>query len=70
MTAGKGVLKICRKITGEHPCQSVISITLQSSFAAYIRTPFSKNTSGWLVLLLAINNKTKQAESISDLKRI
>ena len=26
---GKGVLKICSKFTGEHPCQSVISIKLQ-----------------------------------------
>ena len=25
---GKGVLKICSKFTGEHPCQSVISIKL------------------------------------------
>ena len=29
---GKGVLKICRKFTGEHPCQSAISIKLQSKF--------------------------------------
>ena len=28
----KGVLKICSKYTGEHPCRSVISIKLQSSF--------------------------------------
>ena len=28
----KGVLKICRKFTGEHPCRSVISIKLQSNF--------------------------------------
>ena len=29
---GKGVLKIYRKFTGEHPCRSVISIKLQSNF--------------------------------------
>ena len=29
---GKGVLKICSKFTGEYPCQSVISIKLQSNF--------------------------------------
>ena len=29
---GKGVLKICSKFTGEHPCQSVISIKLQGNF--------------------------------------
>ena len=28
----KGVLKICSKFTGEHPCGSVISIQLQSNF--------------------------------------
>ena len=29
----KGVLKICSKFTGEHPCRSAISIKLQSSFS-------------------------------------
>ena len=29
---GKGVLKICSKFTGEHPCRSAISIKLQSNF--------------------------------------
>ena len=29
---GKGVLKICSKFTGEHPCKKVISIKLQSNF--------------------------------------
>ena len=28
----KGVLKICRKFTGEHPCQSVISTKLLCNF--------------------------------------
>ena len=28
---GKGFLKICSKFTGEHPCQSTISIKLQSN---------------------------------------
>ena len=28
----KGVLKICHKFTGEHPCLSAISIKLQSNF--------------------------------------
>ena len=30
---GKGVLKICSKVTGEHPCRSAISIKFQSNFA-------------------------------------
>ena len=29
---GKGVLKICSKFTGEHPCRSAISIKLLSNF--------------------------------------
>ena len=29
---GKGVLKKCSKFTGEHPCRSEISVTLQSNF--------------------------------------
>ena len=28
----KGVLEICSKFTGEHPCQSVILIKLQNNF--------------------------------------
>ena len=30
MFLDKGVLKLCSKFTGEHPCRSVISINLQS----------------------------------------
>ena len=61
---GKGVLKICNKFTGEHPCRSVVSIKLQSNFVKITlwhgsspenllqiyRTPFPKNTSGRLLL--------------------
>ena len=61
---GKAVLKICSKFTGEHPCRSVISIKLQSNFIEItlrhgfssvnllhiFRTPFTKNTSRWLLL--------------------
>ena len=58
----KGVLKICRKFTEEHPCRSVISIILQSTLQlsrnhtskgyspvnllCIFRAPFPKNTSG------------------------
>ena len=40
---GKGVLKIYSKFTGEHSCQSAISINLQSNckFAAYFQNTFS-----------------------------
>ena len=61
---GKGVLKICSKFTREHPCQSAISIKLQSKFIKItlwhgcslvnllhiLRTLFSKNTSGQLLV--------------------
>ena len=60
----KGVLKICSKFTGEHPCQSAISVKLLCNFIEitlrhgcslvnllYIfRTPFLKNASRWLLL--------------------
>ena len=60
MFLGKGVLKICSKFTGEHPCQSVISTKLKSNFTEIalrhgcspvnllhiFRTPFPKKTSG------------------------
>ena len=52
----KGVLKIRRKSPGEHPCRSVILIKLQSSFIEITLrhgcsfSPFSRNTSGWMLL--------------------
>ena len=61
---GKGVLKKYRKFTGEHPCLGVISIKLRNNFIKItlrhgcspvnllhiFRTPFPKNTPGWLFL--------------------
>ena len=68
---GKGVRKICSKFTVEHPCRNSILIKLQSNFIEIalwhgcspvnllhiFRTPFLKNTSGWLlpVLLISLN---------------
>ena len=60
----KGFMKICSKSTGEHPCQSVISINLQINFIEIIlwhgyspvnllhifRIPFPRNTCGGLLL--------------------
>ena len=60
----KGVMKTCSKFTGENPCQSAISIKLQSNFIEIalwhgcspvnllhiFRTSFLKNASGWLLL--------------------
>ena len=63
----KGVLKICCKFIGEHPCRSVISKKWQSNFTEItlrhgsspvslqdnFRTSFSKNTPGRLLLIPA-----------------
>ena len=65
---GKGVLRICSKLAGEHPSPSVISIKFQSNFIEItlrhgcspinllhiFRTSFPKNTSGWLLLNVAV----------------
>ena len=62
----KGVLKICNKSAEEHRCRSVISIKLLCNFIEtalqhgcspvdllhIFRTPFLKNTSGWLLLYI------------------
>ena len=64
----KGVLKICSKFTGEHPCQSVISIKLLCNFIEItlrqecssvnllhiFRTPFPRTTSGCLLLIIVV----------------
>ena len=64
----KVVLKICSKFTGEHPFQSVISIKLLCNFFEItlrpgcsrvnllhiFRTPFPKNTPGWLLLNISL----------------
>ena len=61
---GKEILKICSKFTGEYPCRSAISVKLLCNFIEItlrhwcspinllhiFRTPFPKNTSGWLLL--------------------
>ena len=61
---GKDILKYAAKFTGEHPCQSVISIKLVCSsidmtlrhgcsrvnLLHIFRTPFYKNPSVWLLL--------------------
>ena len=51
----KGVLKICSKFTGEHPCQSAIENVLRHGRSSVnslhiFRTPFLKNTLGQLLL--------------------
>ena len=64
----KGVLKICGKFIGEHPCPSLISIKLQSNFIEItlrhgcfpvnllhiVRTPYPRNTFGWLLILIVV----------------
>ena len=54
--SGKGVLKICIKFTGEHPCWNIFSIKLKShfgmgfscKFVVYFQNIVSWNTSGGL----------------------
>ena len=62
----KGVLKICTKFTGEHPCRSVISTKLLCNFNKItlrhgcppvnllhiFRTPYTKTISGKLLLFI------------------
>ena len=62
----KDVMKINSKFTGKHPCRSVISIKFLCNFIDIalrhgcspvnllhiVRTPFPRNTSGWLFLQL------------------
>ena len=50
----KGVLEICSRFTGEHPCRNV-EITLRHGYSPVnllhiFRTHFTKNTSGRLLL--------------------
>ena len=66
----KVVLKICSKFTGEHPYRCVISIEMLCNFIEIalrhgcppvnllrlFRTPFSKNTSGRLLLSTSTQN--------------
>ena len=60
MFLGKGVLKICRKCTEEHPCRSVISIFKFAprdecspvNLLHIFRTRFPKNTSEGLLLYI------------------
>ena len=82
---GKGVLKLCNKFTGEHPCRGVISIKLLCNFIDItlwhacshvnllhiFRTSFSKNSSGWLLLLFieklpSFTRKLKKWQMLSE----
>ena len=79
----KGVLKVCSKFIGEHPCRSVISIRLQSNFIEItllhgcspvnllhiFRTPFPKNFSGWLLKPL-VTLKSRQGVSIEKISSV
>ena len=70
---GKGLLKICSKFTGEHPCRIAISIKLLCNVSEIalrhgcspvnllhiFRTPFPRNTSEWLLLYFGPLNIAK-----------
>ena len=71
-------MKICRKFRREHPCQGVISINLLGNFIEIplrhecspvnllhiFRTPFPRNTSGWL--LLTMHDSDSHYETLFD----
>ena len=53
----KGVLKICSKFTGEHPCRTTLRHGCSPVNLLHIfRTPFLKNTYEWLLLVDLPNN--------------
>ena len=70
----KRVLKICSIFTGEHPCRNAISIKLLCNFIEItlrhgcspvnllhiFRAPFLRNTSGWQLLSLYLNENPIQ----------
>ena len=69
----KGILKICGKFTGEHPCRGAISVKFLCNFIEIAlwhgcssvnlllisRTHFSKNTFGWLLLNFVIEDSKR-----------
>ena len=66
----RGVLIICSKFTGEHPCQRV-EITLWHGCSPVnlldiFRTPFTKNTSGWLLLYFRKLTSPKMFDRVID----
>ena len=82
MFLGKGVMKICRKFAGEHPCRSAISIKLLFNLTEitlwhgcspvnllYIfRTLFPKKTSGGLLLHVFPRNLSRSnPQAFNDL---
>ena len=76
--SNEGVLKLCRKFIGKHPCRGVISIKLQSNFIEItlwegsspvnllniFRSTFPRNTSGWLFLPVPFDDI--KCQSITD----
>ena len=72
---GKGVLEICIKFTGEHPCRSASSIKLFYSpvnLLHIFRTHFPRNTSGQLLLIMSEKGfgQNQWPRSYSSMKEI
>ena len=73
---GKGLLKICSKFRGEHPCRSVISINLLAilqhgcsfvNLRDIFKPPIPKNTSDRLHLYGRCNNGSYGGNELSHL---
>ena len=68
----KGVLKICSKFTGEHPCRSAISIIeiplrhgrSPVNLLHIFKTSLPKNISGWLLLQNDKSSKTTEPDQV------
>ena len=68
---GKDVVKICSKFTGEHPYRSAICNFIEIALwhgcspvnsLHIFRTPFRRNTSGWLLLKTACSAITRKLQ--------
>ena len=77
MSLGKGVLKICNKVTGERPCRKAISIKLHFYMDVLLvnlqhicRIYFLKNTSGWPFFKIYIMNPFRNKTTINKRKRV
>ena len=78
----EGVLKICSKFTGEHPCRRFFSIKLLCNFIEItlrhrcslvdllhiFRIPFYKNTYGGLFLLLSFYKSIDRTNCVSGIR--
>ena len=66
----KGVLKICWKFTGEHPCRTVISIKLQSNFVEITLWHGGSPVNLLHIFRISVPRNTSRGLLLSDLKSV